>query len=100
MDKKLDGQIAIITGASSGIGAGCAKEMAKAGATIVVNYPVPGAKEMAEQVVADINAAGGRAIAYQCDVSKEDQVINMFKEIIDQFGTVDILVNNAGLQKD
>jgi glucose 1-dehydrogenase len=100
MEQKLKDQVAIITGASSGIGAGCAKEMAKAGATVVINYPVPGAKEMAEQVVADINATGGRAIAYQCDVSKEDQVINMFKEIIDQFGTVDILVNNAGLQKD
>src|SRR5947209_8875978 len=100
MEQKLKDQVAIITGASSGIGAGCAKELAKAGATVVVNYPVPGAKEMAEQVAADINTAGGRAIAYQCDVSKEDQVINMFKDVIDQFGTVDILVNNAGLQKD
>lgn len=100
MDKKLDGQIAIITGSSSGIGAGCAKEMAKAGATVVVNYPVPGAKEMAEQVVTDIAANGGRAIAYKCDVSKEDEVIQMFRDVITQFGTVDILVNNAGLQRD
>src|SRR5947208_1963762 len=100
MEQKLKDQIAIITGASSGIGAGCAKELAKAGATVVINYPIPGAREMAEQVVADINTAGGRAIAYQCDVSKENQVIDMFKDVINQFGTVDILVNNAGLQKD
>lgn len=100
MDKKLDGQIAIITGSSSGIGAGCAKEMAKAGATVVVNYPVQGAKEMAEQVVADIAADGGKAIAYKCDVSKEYEVIQMFKDVIALFGTVDILVNNAGLQRD
>ncbi len=98
--RKLEGQVAIITGASSGIGAGCAKEMANAGATVVVNYPVPGAKEMAEAVVNDINSNGGMAIAYKCDVSKEDEVVNMFRNVITQFGTVDILVNNAGLQKD
>ncbi len=100
MEQKLQNQIAIITGAGSGIGAGCAKEMAKAGATVIVNYPVVGAKPMADTVVADINAAGGKAISYQCDVSKEDEVIKMFADIIAQFGTVDILVNNAGLQRD
>jgi len=100
MVKKLDKQIAIITGSSSGIGAGCAKEMAKAGATVVVNYPVAGAKEMADQVVAEIAANGGSAISYRCDVSKEEEVIQMFKDVIEQFGTVDILVNNAGLQRD
>lgn len=100
MEKKLENQIAIITGSSSGIGAGCAKELAKAGATVVVNYPVSVAREMAEQVVADINSAGGRAVSYQCDVSKEDEVIQMFKDVIEQFGTVDILINNAGLQRD
>lgn len=100
MDQKLQNQVAIITGASSGIGAGCAKEMAKAGATVVVNYPVAAAKEMAEQVVAEIIAAGGKAISYQCDVSKEDEVVKMFVDVVAQFGTVDILVNNAGLQRD
>lgn len=100
MEQKLKNQIAIITGASSGIGAGCAKEMAKAGATVIVNYPVPGAKTMAEQVVAGIIADGGKAISYQCDVSNEDEVIKMFTDISAQFGTVDILVNNAGLQRD
>jgi glucose 1-dehydrogenase len=100
MEKKLEGQIAIVTGASSGIGAGCAKELAKAGATVVVNYPVASTKDMAERVVAEIAANGGKAISYQADVSKETDVQNMFGEVIKQFGTVDILVNNAGLQKD
>jgi glucose 1-dehydrogenase len=100
MDKKLKGQVAIVTGASSGIGAGCAKELAQAGATVIVNYPVISSKEMAEKVVEEIAANGGSAISYQADVSKEDQVQNMFADIVKQFGTVDILVNNAGLQKD
>jgi glucose 1-dehydrogenase len=98
--EKLRDQVAIITGASSGIGAGCSKELAKAGAMVVVNYPFPSTKEMAEQVVAEIVADGGRAMSYQCDVSKEDQVKQMFADVIAQLGTVDILINNAGLQKD
>jgi glucose 1-dehydrogenase len=100
MEKKLQNQIAIITGASSGIGEGCAKELAKAGATVVVNFPVPQAKEMAEKVVAEIVADGGKAVSYQCDVSKENEVIKMFADVVAQFGTVDILINNAGLQRD
>lgn len=100
MDKKLKGQVAIVTGASSGIGAGCAKELAKAGATVVVNYPIASTKQMAQQVVGEIAANGGTAIIYQADVSKEEEVKNMFSDVIGQFGTVDILVNNAGLQKD
>jgi glucose 1-dehydrogenase len=100
MEKKLEGQIAIVTGASSGIGAGCAKELAKAGATVVVNYPVASAKEMAQKVVDEIAANGGAAITYRADVSKEEDVKNMFADVVGQFGTVDILINNAGLQKD
>src|SRR5690349_23229943 len=100
MDKKLKDQVAIVTGASSGIGAGVAKAMAAAGAKVVINYPVDGAKEMAEQVVNDITALGGVAITSKTDVSKEDQVQQMFRDVISRFGTVDILVNNAGLQKD
>jgi glucose 1-dehydrogenase len=100
MDKKLKNQIAIVTGASSGIGAGCARELAYAGATVVVNYPVPGAKAMAESVVDEIAANGGSAVSYKCDVSKEEEVQQMFSDIIGQYGTVDILINNAGLQKD
>jgi glucose 1-dehydrogenase len=100
MKRKLEGQVAIITGASSGIGAGCAKELAKAGATVVVNYPVPAAEEMADKVVEEITVNGDKAIAYKCDVSKEDEVVKMFKDVVEQFGTVDILINNAGLQRD
>lgn len=100
MDQKLKGQVAIVTGASSGIGAGCAKELAKAGATVVVNYPIPQGVAMAENVVEQIVADGGRAISYKCDVSKEDEVQQMFGDVVSQFGTVDILINNAGLQKD
>src|SRR5215813_6854839 len=100
MKKRLDKQVAIITGASSGIGAGVAREMAKEGATVVVNFPLATTKDMAQSVVDEIVSNGGTAIAYQCDVSKEDQVKQMFKEIVDNYGTVDILVNNAGLQKD
>lgn len=100
MEKKLDGQVAIITGASSGIGAGCAVELAAAGAAVVVNYPVMQAKEMAETVVQQITAAGGTAISWQCDVSNEKEVQQMFEGVKEKFGTVDILINNAGLQKD
>lgn len=100
MERKLEGQIGIITGASSGIGAGVAKSLAAAGATVVINYPVPATKEAAETVLQEITAAGGKGIVYACDVSREDQVIKMFSDTIAQFGTVDILVNNAGLQRD
>ena len=100
MHKKLQGQIAIITGASSGIGAGVSKALAAAGATVIVNYPVAVTKDAADQVLKEITDAGGTGITYACDVSKEDQVIKMFADTVAQFGTVDILVNNAGLQRD
>ena len=100
MEKKLDGQIAIITGSSSGIGEGCAKEFAKNGATVIINYPIEAAKPMGDDGVNYITANGGKALGYQCDVSKEDQVIKMFADVREQFGTVDILLNNAGLQRD
>lgn len=98
--RKLEGQVAIITGSSSGIGAGCAKEMARAGAAVLINYPLPQAKAMADEVVAEIITEGNKAVAFQTDVSKEDEVIAMFKFAVEQFGRVDILVNNAGLQRD
>ena len=100
MSKKLVNQVAIVTGASSGIGAGVAKSLAAEGAIVVVNYPVAANKDAAEAVVAYISTNGGRAISIQCDVSKEADVQQMFASTIAEFGTVDILVNNAGVQKD
>lgn len=97
---RLQNQVAIITGSSSGIGAGVAKGMAKEGATVVINYPSAKTKDMAEAVLAEIIAAGGNGITYQADVSSETQVQQMFADVVEQFGTVHILVNNAGLQKD
>jgi glucose 1-dehydrogenase len=100
MDKKLQGQVAIVTGASSGIGAGVAKSLSAAGATVVINYPVAPGKEAAEAVLTEIKAAGGIGMTAKCDVSKETEVQQMFADTISQYGTVDILINNAGLQKD
>jgi glucose 1-dehydrogenase len=100
MDKKLQGQIAIVTGASSGIGAGVSKSLAAAGAIVVVNHPVAATQPAAEAIVDEIKAAGGSAIAWQCDVSKEEEVQKMFSGVVKLYGTVDILVNNAGLQRD
>lgn len=100
MEKKLQGQIAIITGASSGIGIGVSKALAAAGATVVVNHPVAATRDAAQAVLAEIKNAGGAGMVYQCDVSKEPEVQKMFADTIAQFGTVDILVNNAGLQRD
>jgi glucose 1-dehydrogenase len=96
--RPLAGQRALVTGASSGIGAAVAREMARAGAAVVVNW-VSGA-EAAEQVVADIAAAGGRAMALRADVSREDEVQAMFQQAVAAWGSLDILVNNAGIQRD
>jgi glucose 1-dehydrogenase len=100
MEQKLQGQIAIITGASSGIGAGCAKALAAAGATVVVNHPVEATKAAAQAVLDEITAKGGKGIVYQCDVSKEEEVQGMFADVVKQYGVLDILINNAGLQRD
>lgn len=96
--KKLQGQVAIVTGASSGIGAGVAKAMAAEGARVVINYS--SSPEKAEKVLAEIKQKGGEGFAIKADVSNEDEVLNMFQETFKRYDTVDILVNNAGLQKD
>ena len=95
--KKLENKVAVITGASKGIGAGIAKQLAAAGASVVVNYA--SAKEGAEKVVAEITAAGGKAIAVQANVSSEADITRLFDETKKAFGAVDILVNNAGVYK-
>jgi len=93
--KKLQNKVAVVTGASKGIGAGIAKSLAAEGAAVIVNYA--SAKEGAEKVVADIVAAGGKAVAVQGDVSKVADVDRLFAETKNIFGDVDILVNNAGV---
>ncbi|WP_417429028.1 glucose 1-dehydrogenase [Halpernia sp.] len=100
MEISLKNQIALITGSSSGIGAGIAKSMAKSGATVIINYPFDGAISDAEKVLKEITDNGGKGMVYKCDVSKEEEVIKMFQDIVSAYGTVDILVNNAGIQKD
>src|SRR5690242_1483145 len=94
----LTRQVALVTGASSGIGAGVAHALARAGAKVAVNHP--GTPEQANQVVSEINAAGGTAIALAADVSNEDQVKKMYADLFKEWGTIDILVANAGLQRD
>lgn len=94
----LAGQKALVTGANSGIGKGVAIALAQAGADVVVNYVV--GEDTAQQVVDEIKSHGVNAMAIKADVSREDQVQAMFKEMVAKFGTIDILVNNAGLQRD
>jgi len=98
MKKKLEGQVAIVTGGSSGIGAGVAKALAEAGAVVAVNYS--SGQDRAEEVLNEIKQAGGDGFTIKADVSKEADVIAMFQETIKRYGTVDILVANSGLQKD
>lgn len=100
MEVSLRNQVAIITGASSGIGAGIAKSIAWAGATVIINHSSEKSKDEAQKVLDDIHKNGGEGMVCQCDVSKEDEVVKMFKDVISTYGTVDILVNNAGIQKD
>jgi 3-oxoacyl-[acyl-carrier protein] reductase len=92
---KLTGKVAVVTGASKGIGAGIAKELAAHGASVVVNYA--SSKEGADKVVGEIVKAGGKAIAVGGSVAKADEITNLFAETKKAFGKVDILVNNAGV---
>ncbi|RME85655.1 MAG: 3-oxoacyl-[acyl-carrier-protein] reductase [Caldilineae bacterium] len=94
----LADKVALVTGASRGIGAAIARHMAAAGATVVVNYHSN--QEAAEQVVADITSQGGNAVAMQCDVSDFKASEQMIKQIKKDFGRLDILVNNAGTTRD
>ena len=91
----LQGKVAIVTGSSRGIGAAIAQKLASEGAKLVVNYA--GSQEDAEAVVAAIVSAGGEAIAVRADISKAQQVVDLFDAAIERFGKIDILVNNAGI---
>jgi 3-oxoacyl-[acyl-carrier protein] reductase len=93
--KKLNEKVAIVTGASKGIGASIARHLAAEGASVVVNYA--SSKEGAERVVAEITGEGGKAIAVQADVAKKAAIERLFAETKKQFGRLDILVNNAGI---
>jgi 3-oxoacyl-[acyl-carrier protein] reductase len=95
MSHKLTGKVAVVTGASKGIGAAIALHLAREGAAVVVNYS--SSKEGAERVVAEITGNGGRAIAVQANVAKQADIQRLFAETKKAFGRLDILVNNAGI---
>jgi 3-oxoacyl-[acyl-carrier protein] reductase len=92
---KLSGKIAVVTGASSGIGAGIAKAFGAEGATVIVNYAT--SKAGADTVVSAILAAGGKSVAVQADMSKSADVVRLFDGVKSDYGQVDVLVNNAGV---
>jgi 3-oxoacyl-[acyl-carrier protein] reductase len=92
---KLTGKVAVVTGASKGIGASIAEYLGAAGASVVVNYS--SSKAGADAVVAKIVGKGGKAIAVQGNVSKQEDIVKLFKETVAAYGKVDILVNNAGI---
>ncbi len=96
--KPVKGQIALVTGANSGIGEGVARHLSAAGATVAINYVVN--PDSAQAIADDITANGGTAMITQADVSSEADVIRMYSEVIGKFGALDILINNAGLQRD
>ena len=94
----LEGQKALVTGASKGVGEGIAIALAQAGADVLVNYH--GDRAGAERVAAQVRAAGRKAVIFPGDVGNEQQVIAMFRDMTEQLGRIDILINNAGLQRN
>jgi 3-oxoacyl-[acyl-carrier protein] reductase len=92
---KLAGKVAVVTGASKGIGAGIAKKFASEGASVVVNYA--SARQDADRVVDEISKRGGKAIAVQTNVAKKPEIERLFAEAEKAFGKIDVLVNNAGV---
>ena len=95
MSQKLKGQVAIVTGASKGIGSAIAKQLAAEGASVVVNYS--SSKEGADKVVSEITAKGGKAVAVGANLSKKSDIDKLFSETKKAYGRLDILVNNAGI---
>lgn len=96
--KRLEGQVAIVTGASRGIGRAVAIALATEGAKVVVNYAK--SSQAADAVVAEIEEMGSQAIALQADVAQTDQVDALFSAVLEQWGRIDVLVNNAGIARD
>ena len=96
--QNLRGKVAIVTGASRGIGRAIAQELSRLGASVVVNYAR--SSQAADELVTEITAAGGNAIALQADVSQGAEVDSLFKAAIDKFKSIDILINNAGITRD
>src|SRR5687767_6747915 len=94
-NNKLAGKVALVTGASKGIGAAIAKHLAAEGASVVVNYS--SSKGDANKVIAEIASAGGKAVAVQADMAKKADIERLFAETKKTFGRLDILVNNAGI---
>ena len=92
---KLDGKVAIVTGASKGIGAGIAKQLAAEGASVVVNYA--SSREGADRVVDEIKKQGGTATALRADLANKADIERLFEETVKEFDRIDILVNNAGV---
>ena len=93
--KKLKDKVALVTGASKGIGAGIARQLATEGAHIIVNYATD--KNSADRLVAEIENAGGKAVAVAADVTKESEVYTLVQSAIENFGRLDIIVNNSGI---
>src|SRR3954466_4111663 len=95
MSRKLEGKVAVVTGASKGIGTSIALHLAAEGAAVVVNYA--SSKAGADRVVGEITGRGGKGVAVQADVAKPADVRRLFAEATKAFGKVDVLVNNAGI---
>ncbi|MEX2227398.1 MAG: 3-oxoacyl-ACP reductase family protein [Dehalococcoidia bacterium] len=97
-EKRLEGQVAVVTGASRGIGRACAEELAREGATVVINYNQ--SPEPAEQLAKQVNDAGGKAMTFKAHVGNADEAKALVDKAVETYGQIDILVNNAGVNRD
>ena len=98
MSQTMEGKVAVVTGASRGIGKAIAVKLASKGATVVINYN--GSRERAEEVKNEVESAGGKAVIIQCNVADFDACKEFIETVIKEQGRIDILVNNAGITKD
>ncbi|MDP9458577.1 MAG: SDR family NAD(P)-dependent oxidoreductase, partial [Actinomycetota bacterium] len=100
MERRLEGKVALVTGASSGIGQSIAVRLGREGAAVGVNHLTDTDKGGAEKAVREVTDSGGRAVAIRGDVSKEDDAKRMVREVVEGFGRIDVLVNNAGIENE